>query len=232
MSNNPFPIKHRDLYNLTERVYYVADTDAGKPASSLNAGDLCWAVDTGTLYVAINDTAMVKVSREDEGIFQLVIGFRDGAAVLGTLTAQFVTAQREWILPDVYGKLVAVSNGTNPPDTPGDMGIVNATAQAAAIASTNLTNTTPAGLYRINYSLRCTTADVTAGTITASFTYTDDVGATTDTTAAIVLTATTSRQAGSFVVYLASGNITYLTTLTGIIGTSRYQLRARCEFLG
>ena len=233
------------------RFYYIADTDAGKPVTGLNVGDLCWAVDTGLLYVATSTTTWAKFARTDTvNVFTETSTWQDGiiiedsAVVFKNVAAGWVsgldddinlTATRQWILPDATGALVVVGGGygfgADPPAS-GQMGKVNRTAQVAAITSTNLTNTTAAGLYRISYFLRCTTADATAGGITASFTYTDDVGATTDTTAAIVLTATTSRVAGSFTAYLASGNITYLTTLTGIIGTSKYQLRARCEFLG
>lgn len=141
------------------------------------------------------------------------------------------TAVRDWKWEDVPGSMVVVGNGADPPATDA-IGKVNQTGKTAAIASTNLTNSTPAGLYRISYFLRCTTADAAAGTISVSFVYTDDVGSTTDTSATVALTATTNRTQDSLVVYLASGNITYSTTLTGSIGSSQYQLRARAEYLG
>jgi len=156
----------------------------------------------------------------------------DSFALMG-FVFEPLTANRKIIFKNATGSPVLVGSSTDPP-TSGRMGQVDRTAQTAAIASTVLTDATAAGLYRINYYLRCTTADVTAGTISVSFTFTDNVGATTDVSTAIVLTSTvgTGRTQGTFIQYLASGNIAYLTTLTGIIGTSQYQLRVRSEYLG
>jgi hypothetical protein len=42
--------------------YYICDTDAGKPSSGLNVGDLAWATDTYTLYTAISTTAWTPKS--------------------------------------------------------------------------------------------------------------------------------------------------------------------------
>src|SRR3990172_939910 len=74
------------------------------------------------------------------------------------------TAARQWTLGNVPGLCEIVGNGADPPAS-GAVGIVNRTAQVAAIGATNLTNTTPAGYYVVNYTLETTTADVTAGTI-------------------------------------------------------------------
>jgi hypothetical protein len=110
------------------------------------------------------------------------------------------------------------------------------TAQAAAIAATNITDTCPAGLYRVTYYLETTTAQVGDGTIAFKIAYTDRVGATTQTTAATLsLAATTTGTtalSGSFVFYMASGNCQYSTVLTGAQTNSRYSVDARCEYLG
>ena len=130
----------------------------------------------------------------------------------------------------VSGSWPSVGKSTDPPAST-EMGKVNRTNQSAVIASTKLTDTTSSGYYVVSYTIETTTADVTAGTIQFQIGYTDDVGATTQAGAALILTAT-GRDRGSFQVYLASGNITYQTNLTGIIGSSRYALRGRVAFLG
>jgi hypothetical protein len=101
------------------------------------------------------------------------------------------------------------------------------TNQGADIAPANLA--TVAGLYRVSYSLQDTTADITAGAVTLTISYTDGAGATTDT-AVQVLTGT-GRTKGSIYVQLASGNLTYATTHTGIFGTAKYALYITTERL-
>jgi hypothetical protein len=110
-------------------------------------------------------------------------------------------------------------------------GAVNATAQAAAIGVTTLYTPSAAGYYVIHYTLEDTTADVTAGTIQLQVNYTDDIGATNQTGAALAMTAT-GRDRGSFQIWSASGVISYQTNLVGIFGTARYALRVRLESLG
>jgi len=116
------------------------------------------------------------------------------------------------------------------------MGKESRTAQAAAIAATNLTNGTLAGLYEVTFYASTTTANVTDGTIGFQIDYTDRVGATNQASAgtltlAAVSTGTTALK-GTFTLYLASGSITYQTNLTGAQTTSRYALEVRCKFLG
>lgn len=111
-------------------------------------------------------------------------------------------------------------------------GILDLTAQAAAIGATTLYAVPAAGYYTVHYTLEDTTADVTAGTIQFQVNYTDDVGATNQTGAALAMTAA-GRDRGSFQVYVAAaGNITYQTNLVGIVGTARYALRVRLVHMG
>lgn len=158
--------------------------------------------------------------------------FRNGSSSTQYMTwdlSAFTTSRiKTW--SDIPCLMASIGNGADPPAS-GAMGKVNKTAQAAAIAATNLTNTTPAGYYVVNYVLEDTTADVTAGTMQFQINYTDDIGATNQTGAALAMTAT-GRDSKQFEVYLASGNITYQTNLVGIIGTARYALRVRVSFLG
>lgn len=110
------------------------------------------------------------------------------------------------------------------------LGRVNSTGQTADIASTKLTNGHPAGMYRVMVVLEDTTADATAGAVTCTISWTDDVGATTGTVTQLL--TGTGRSVLDQVMYLASGDITYATTHTGIYGTSQYALRIRIMSLG
>lgn len=101
------------------------------------------------------------------------------------------------------------------------------TAQVADITATNITNAGTAGVYRVNYVLECTTADVTAGTLTLTIAWTDGAGATTST-ATRILTAV-GRASGTVFLQLASGNVTYAVAVTGIYGTSQYALYISSE---
>jgi hypothetical protein len=126
--------------------------------------------------------------------------------------------------------LALAGNSTDPP-VAGYIGRVNRTNQGADIASTKLTDATTAGMYVIQAVLEDTTNDVTAGTVTVTFGWTDDVGATTDATLTQTL-ITTGRARVTIPLYLASGNITYSVAHTGIFGSAKYALRVRCMYLG
>lgn len=104
---------------------------------------------------------------------------------------------------------------------------VGLTGQTADIGATNLTNAGTAGEYRISYCLLDTTADVTAGIVTLTFAWTDAAGATTKTDT--INLAALGRSQGVFYLQLASGNVTYATTHTGIFGTAAYALYFICE---
>ncbi|MCK9370612.1 hypothetical protein M0R04_11940 [Candidatus Dojkabacteria bacterium] len=105
---------------------------------------------------------------------------------------------------------------------------VHLTAQVADIGATNITNAGTAGNYRVSYYLQDTSADITAGTITLTFAFTDDAGATTVASTPLALTAL-GRTSGVFYIRLASGNLTYAITHTGLFGTSNYRLDINTE---
>lgn len=107
---------------------------------------------------------------------------------------------------------------------------VELTAQAASIGTTNFTNAGVAGLYRVNYYLEATTLNAGATSVLATFGWTDDAGATTTVSATLVLTAL-GRTSGVFYAQLASGNLTYATTLVDVSGLARYALYITCERL-
>lgn len=108
---------------------------------------------------------------------------------------------------------------------------INATGQTANITSTD-TGVATGKFYRVSYTLAATTADVTAGAVSASFAYTDESGSTTTTSATVPLTTLGNRATGSFVTFLNSGTLNYSTSHTGIFGTAQYSLRIRVESLG
>jgi hypothetical protein len=118
-----------------------------------------------------------------------------------------------------------VGTGADPPIV-GDIGTVNRTGQVANIASTNLTNTRPAGVYFIRGVIECTV--IGTGTLTLSVTYTDDVASSTPTLGTIVMTAT-GRTSANVSLYVASGDITY--AVSGYV-SGTYALRLRCFYGG
>ena len=119
---------------------------------------------------------------------------------------------------------------------------LNLLAQSAAISTTTFfaTGTTPgAGMYRLSYYTYVTVAG-NAVNLTATFTWQDDSGAaantlTTGNIACNTLGANseTAPGLGEIIFYSeASVNISYATALSGAIGTGRYALRLRLEYLG
>jgi hypothetical protein len=137
------------------------------------------------------------------------------------------------IFPLINGQHVMVGADSDPPAA-GFIGKVNRTGQTAVVAATVLVDATGAsgglGYHVVHYTLETTTLGAGAGTIQFQIDYTDDVGATTQVSAALALTAT-GRTRGTLEVWATAG-ITYQTNLVGIFGTSQYALRVRCEFLG
>lgn len=107
---------------------------------------------------------------------------------------------------------------------------VSATGQSADIGSTNLT-TTGAGLYRLAYYLLDSSADLTAGAIRLNVAYTDAAAAQTAQSATVALTILGTFTSGEIIIQLASGNIAYSTTHTGIFGTATYNLYMTLERL-
>lgn len=163
---------------------------------------------------------------------------------LSIKTPPLVSSARVQSLQDASGVLAllpfaggtpVVGNGADPPAS-GAIGKVSRTAQAAAIAATNLTDTTTAGLYEVSYYASCTAANAIDGTIGLRLAYTDLVGATTQSavgTLSLAATSTgTTALKGTMVVHLASGNLTYETILVGGQTTSRYSLEVRTKYLG
>ncbi len=102
-------------------------------------------------------------------------------------------------------------------------GIVGLTNQSADIASTALTS--GSGIYNVECILQDTTADLTAGAVILTLSWTDGAGATTAT--ATQLLTGTGRQTVNIPVHVASGNLTFAVTHTGIFGSAKYALYIR-----
>ncbi len=110
------------------------------------------------------------------------------------------------------------------------LGRVNATAQTADITTTNLCASPPAGQYRITGILEDTMLDATAGIVTLTIGWTDDAGPTTATATQVLTTKGRTPLVAN--AYVASGNVTYAVSHTGIFGSAAYALRVRAEYLG
>ena len=110
--------------------------------------------------------------------------------------------------------------------------VVQLTARTAAIGATNFANASATGLYRASFYLHCTTADITAGTITLSITYNDGTATRTLTSLGVLLTSTANKENlwsntdldGTLIQHVTGTSVAYSTALTGIIGTADYAL--------
>lgn len=143
-----------------------------------------------------------------------------------------LTIDRTQLLLNRTGTLPLV--GDDPPAVAsGALGKVDLTAQAAAIGATNLTNLAGGtGYYVVFYTLETTTANATAlTTVQLQVNYTDDIGATNQTSVALALDAL-GRATGSFQIHQNSAEVSYQTNVVGVQGVARYALRARIMYLG
>jgi hypothetical protein len=105
------------------------------------------------------------------------------------------------------------------------------TNQNTSIGATNFTNAGVAGLYEVDWYLECTTADISAGVVTATIGWTDDTATAASASSAALALTSKGRNWTRCYCQLASGNITYSTTVGGGAGTSRYALYATCKRL-
>lgn len=100
---------------------------------------------------------------------------------------------------------------------------------AASIGTTNISAAPTAGFYEIQFYLECTTAG-TAGTVSATFAWTDDIGATSRVSGTLSLSVTGRLGFTDILtlpIYVASGAVSYATTVVGALGSPAYRLRAR-----
>lgn len=140
------------------------------------------------------------------------------------------TASRTYSFPNVTGQVVAVGNDPSPVAA-GALGKEDLTAQAAAVAATNLTNGGLSGFYNVQYDLEVTTLQAGVGTVEMQVTYTDHIGATTQVGAAPLTLQALGRQRGCFQVWLNSGELGYQTNVV-TQALARYALHVRVIYLG
>ena len=105
---------------------------------------------------------------------------------------------------------------------------VRLAGRGADITDTTLTSVT--GVYRVSVYLVEDAADLAAGAVTAHIKYNDGTAARDVLIGPIALTGLGTQNAGSFIIArLASGNLTYGTTHTGIFGTATFALDVSIE---
>ncbi len=104
--------------------------------------------------------------------------------------------------------------------------------QAADITATPFVGTATANMYRVNYYLVTSTADVLAGAVQLVFTYTDTTGAQTETAATLVLTSIGVVAQGCFIANVTDTNsLDYAISHTGVFGSATYDLNLIAEKL-
>jgi hypothetical protein len=140
------------------------------------------------------------------------------------------TAARNYGFGNLSGNVV-IAGDDAPAVASGNLGKVDLTAQAADITTTNLSSTPPAGMYLVDVVLLATASDAGAGTLTLTIGWTDTLGATTDATVTLALTAT-GRAKLLLPIQVASGDITYAVTGGGTYGTARFAVYVRVLSLG
>lgn len=121
------------------------------------------------------------------------------------------------------------------PNWPTDPGSLAHTArlvgQNASLGVTTLLSAPPPDLYFVDIYLECTTAG-SAGTVLVTVNYTDSVGAASQLTTALVLTTSApavAHLAARVTLWLASGDITFTTTVAGVVGAPVYNVTVRAQ---
>ena len=192
-----------------------------------------------TLCSFISSTAAAGVSFRDTTTSTKRLRMILSGAV-GNNTLTFTnTAARNFGHGNLSGNVVVVGDDA-PAVASGNLGKVDLTGQTAAIGSTNLSSTPPAGLYRVDVYVACTTASgAGAPTLDVNLAWTDVVGATNrnvtaepGATAFPLSLAATGRSSASLFVQVASGDIAYTTTINAAAGTPQYAIYIRVTHLG
>src|SRR5438034_3756852 len=171
-----------------------------------------------TVLTTIFEVAYDGVIQAGGGINLLPYGQASSQSLVAStaFASQFDTLT----LPQTHGNVLVTGDYATGALTGGrKIALVNLTNQSADISSTNLTKNALPGMYMVWASLEDTSADVTAGVVTLSVGYTDDAGATTNTATTQTLVAT-GRATLALPLYVASGDVTFSTSHTGIFGTA------------
>lgn len=196
-------------------------TFAGASGLLSDSANLTWSSPALTIGVANSTTGALKMTGATSGTVTTTV-----AATAGTWTFTLPTSggtSGYLLQTDGSGITSWVQSSYNTQ-------VVSLTSQTADIGSTNLT-TTGNGLYRLAYYLVDTTADALAGAVRLNVTYTDAGASQTQQSATVLLTTLGAFTQGEFIIQLASGNIAYSTSHTGIFGTAAYNLYMTLERL-
>ena len=121
--------------------------------------------------------------------------------------------------------------GTGQPYLPSG-GVVDLSAQTGSVTATNLFTPSANGLFRLSYYLTTTTAG-SAGTVSVTFTWTDEAKAETFTSSTLSLSAlgALAPQAPLVIYAKTTAAIQYSTTVSGATGSPQYSLHIRVEAL-
>lgn len=236
----PGTIKFTDIQNIATAKILGRNTAGSGSIEELSPA----TVKTLLAIVAANISDFVEAAQDAVGSIlndsaTIDFTYNDAGNAITAITIQQMSVTADASGLKLSGDASSPGNlkyyGTNSSGTKGWNALTNPvldtkslTAQTADIADTALT-TTGAGLYRINYYLLDTTADLTAGAVTLNIKFTDAATARTISSAAVILTATTGFTQGEIIAQLASGSLTYGVTHSGIFGTAAYALYLTIE---
>jgi len=142
-------------------------------------------------------------------------------ATLATVNTDVGTFTNATVTTNGKGLITAISNGNVSPSI---VAHVSLPGQNTDLGPVTLFTPASTGVYRASVYLATTTADVTAGTVTANMEWTDDAQLETASTSALSL-AVLGFTSSTFVIESTSGNpIRYSTTNTGFFNTSFYSI--------
>jgi len=193
----------------------------------------------GVSSILISSTASSGVSFTDTTTSTKKLRMVLSGAVGNNSITLTNTAARNYGLGNLSGFIPVV--GDDPPAVAsGALGKVDLAGQTAAIGSTNLSSTPPAGLYRVEVYAACTTVSGSgAPTLDVNIAWTDVVGATNrnvtaepGSTAFPLSLAATGRASATLLCQVASGDIAYTTTINAAAGTPQYAIYIRVVALG
>lgn len=128
-----------------------------------------------------------------------------------------------------YGKIATAGNGQA-----AIRGIFDVSNGTTTINSTALLTAPAAGLYHVSAYTNTITAGTGVCTETLTIGWTDETGAKTQSATALDVgsTGAAAKVSGDFVVYVASGNVTYTATVAGVGCTNQvWTLHLRAESL-
>lgn len=211
-----------------------------------NTGLLIGNFGTNTNDKAINVVGgFVNLGPQSTTVGSLVIpGSSTGSATIQVAAAAGTPNPLQ--LPTTTGTSgqALVTDGNNPQQlswatvsgTPSVVAAVNQVGQTASIGTANIVASALAGVYRISYYMKITTAGSTSGSVTLTLSYTDEDDSTVITYVVPTpanATDSTSVVSGTLIVDAkVSTAITYATTYASVGGTAMvYKLRLKAEKL-